>query len=377
MIYLDYSATTPVSEKLIDLYVSISNNYIGNANSKHFLGKKSCDLLEYATLDIAKHFNCHSKEIIFTSGASEANTMAIMGTIESLGNKGKHIITSKLEHKSVLDAMNHLVRLGYSVDYVNILPNGMIDLIDFENKLSNDTILVSICGVNSEFGFIQPLEKIRKIIDNKNIKCFFHSDLTQALGKIKIDLSVVDLASFSSHKIYAPGGCGILYKKRTIQIGKLIYGSSHNSIYRGGTPVLPLIVTFAKAIEIMQENLVCNFCKCEKLKKLLIQGLSKYPIRINSNELCVPHIVNFSLLEYSNKLFVSRLSDEGVCLSTNSACCGDYDESIVLNEITNNNKKISKTSLRLSISHLTTEEEIYEFLRIFDLIWNDLKIGKG
>ena len=110
--------------------------------------------------------------------------------------------------------MKHLAMMGYSVDYVNILPNGMIDLVDFEKKLSNDTILVSICGVNSEVGFIQPLDDIRKIIDNKNIKCFFHSDLTQALGKIKIDLSIVDLASFSSHKIYAPGGCGILYNKK-------------------------------------------------------------------------------------------------------------------------------------------------------------------
>ena len=374
MIYLDYSSTTPVSKDLLDLYVSISKNYIGNSNSKHFLGKKSSKLLEQAMFDVAREFDCHSKEIIFTSGASESNTMAIMGTVGILGKRGKHIITSKLEHKSILDLMKYLASIGYNVEYVNILSNGMIDLNDFELKLSDDTILVSICGVNSEVGFIQPLDEIRKILDKKGVRCFFHSDLTQALGKIKIDLSSVDMASFSSHKIYAPIGCGILYKKRTIQINKLIYGSSSNCAYRGGTPALPLIVTFAKAIQIAQENLLNNYNRCVMLKKILVQGLSKYPVVINSNDLCVSQIINLSLLECSNKEFVSRLSDEGICLSTNSACCGDNEESIILNEITNNNKKISSTSIRISISHLTTKEEIYEFLRIFDLIWNDLKI---
>ena len=323
--------------------------------------------------DVAKQFNCHSKELIFTSGASESNTMAIMGTIGSLGKNRKHIITSKLEHKSILDLMKHLELIGYNVEYVDILSNGMIDLDDLENKLCEDTILVSICGVNSEVGFIQPLNEIRKIIDKKKINCFFHSDLTQALGKIKIDLSSVDMASFSSHKIYAPIGCGILYKNRTIQIEKLIYGSSSNCVHRGGTPALPLIVTFAKGIQISQDNLLDNYNRCNELRKLLIKGLSKYPIVINSNDLCVPQIINFSLLEYSNKLFVSRLSDEGICLSTNSACCGNIDESIILNEITKDNKKISKTSIRISISHLTTNEEIYEFLRVFNLVWNEFK----
>lgn len=372
MVYLDYSATTPVSKDLLNLYVDVTNNYIGNANSKHFLGKKSKELLEQAMSDIADQFNCYSREIVFTSGASESNTMAIMGTVGSLGFSGKHIITSKLEHKSILDIMKDLSMNGYKVDYVNILSNGMIDLDDFENKLCNDTILVSICGVNSEIGYVQPLDKIREIINKKNVNCFFHSDLTQALGKIKIDLSSVDMASFSSHKIYSPIGCGILYKKRTIRISKLIYGTNVNSLYRGGTPALPLIVTFAKAIEIAQKNVVVNYDKCMMLKKILINGLSKYPIRINSNNLCVPHIINFSLLEYSNDLVVDLLSDNGICISTNTACCSSNNESIILKEMTND-KKVFETSLRVSLSHLTSREDIYEFLRVFDIIWNNLK----
>lgn len=372
MVYLDYCATTPVSKDLLDFYVYVTNNYIGNANSKHFLGRKSKELLEQAMNDIADQFNCYSREIIFTSGASESNTMAIMGTVGSLGFKGKHIITSKLEHKSILDLMKDLSMNGYRVDYVNILSNGMIDLEDFEKKLCDDTILVSICGVNSEIGFVQPLDEIRKIIDKKKIKCFFHSDLTQALGKIKIDLSSVDMASFSSHKIYAPIGCGILYKKRTIRISKLIYGTNVNSLYRGGTPALPLIVTFAKAIEIAQENVFDNHTKCEILRDILIDGLSKYPIRINSNELCVPHIINFSLLEYSNDLFVELLSDNGICVSTNTACCSSNNESVILKELTND-KKVYETSIRISLSYLTSKDDVYEFLRVFDLIWNKLK----
>lgn len=373
MVYLDYCATTPVSKDLLDLYIDVTNNYIGNANSEHFLGKKSKDLLDKAIFNIANQLNCYSKEIIFTSGASEANTMAIMGTIGSLGSKGKHIITSKLEHKSILDLMKHLSLNGYKIDYVNIKSKGMVDLEDLEKKISDETILISVCGVNSEVGFIQPLDEIRKIIDKKKINCFFHSDLTQALGKIKVDLSSVDMASFSSHKVYAPIGCGILYKKRTIHINKLIYGSNSNSVYRGGTPTLPLIVTFARAIQIAEQNVFDNYNKCMILKELLVKGLSKYPIRINSNNLCVPQIINFSLLEFSNKLFVALLSENQIYVSTNSACCSDNDESVILNEMTNNDKNVSKTSIRISLSHLTTEGDIYEFLRVFDIIWNDLK----
>ena len=374
MVYLDYCATTPVSKELINFYVDVTSSYIGNVNSKHFLGRESKKLLEQAMNDIASQFNCYSREIIFTSGASESNTMAIMGAVGSLGGSGKHIITSKLEHKSILDLMKELSMDGYKVDYVNILPNGMIDIDDLENKLCDETILISICGVNSEVGFVQPLDKIRRIINKKNINCFFHSDLTQALGKIKIDLSSVDMASFSSHKVYSPIGCGILYKNRSIRIKKLIYGTNINSLYRGGTPALPLIVTFSKAIEMVQENIVDNYNKCKMLRKILIDGLSKYPIIINSNDLCVPHIINFSLLEYSNDLVCDLLSDNGIYISTHTACCSNNNESVILKEITND-KKIYETSLRVSLSHLTSKEDIYEFLRVFDIIWNNLKKG--
>ena len=260
MIYLDYSATPPVDEKVLDSYCKVTRDYIGNANSIHTLGVKSKELLMEATNQIAKIFNCHPKELIFTSGASESNTTAIKGVAFKYANRVKHIITSKLEHKSVLEVMSYLSSIGYEVDFVKILPSGQIDLKNLEELIRKDTVLISICAFNSETGFKQPLKTIRQVINKKNPNVIFHSDLTQALGKTHFYLNDLDLASFSSHKIYAPKGIGILYKKRNLEIDTLIYGTTENCPFRGGTPALPLIVAFSKAIRLMNDiNTVLSF----------------------------------------------------------------------------------------------------------------------
>lgn len=371
MIYLDYSATTPVDEGVLDSYVKVTRDYIANANSIHTLGVRSKELLMQATNQIADIFNCHPKELIFTSGASESNTTAVKGVAFKYASRGKHIITSKLEHKSILEVMGFLSSIGYEVSFVNILPNGQIDLKDLESLIRDDTILVSICAVNSETGFKQPLKTIRQIINKKNPNVIFHSDLTQALGKTKFYLSDLDLASFSSHKIYAPKGIGILYKRRDLQIDTLIYGTTENCPFRGGTPALPLVVAFSKAIRLMNDNFDKNVKKCEKLKSELLKGLSKYPIQINSNDLCVPQIVNFSLLKIKSETFVHALEKYEVYVSTTTAC-SSLEESVVLKTISNGNKDVSTTSIRVSLSHLTSMEDIHDFLNIFDKVWNEL-----
>ena len=371
MIYLDYSATTPVDEGVLDSYLKVTRDYIGNANSIHTLGVRSKELLIQATNQIADIFNCHPKELIFTSGASESNTTAIKGVAFKYASRGKHIITSKLEHKSVLEVMGYLSSIGYEVSFVNILPNGQIDLKDLESLIREDTILVSICAVNSETGFKQPLKTIRQVINKKNPKTLFHSDLTQVLGKTRFYLSDLDLASFSSHKIYAPKGIGILYKRRNLQIDTLIYGTTENCPFRGGTPALPLVVAFSKAIRLMNDNFDKNVKKCEKLKNELLKGLSKYPIQINSNDLCVPQIVNFSLLKIKSETFVHALEKYEVYVSTTTAC-SSLEESVVLKTISNGNKDVSTTSIRVSLSHLTSMDDIHEFLNIFDRVWNEL-----
>ena len=373
MIYLDYSATTPVDESVLDSYCKVTREYIGNANSIHTLGTKSKELLTQATNQIAEIFNCDPKELIFTSGASESNTTAIKGVEFKYANRGKHIITSKLEHKSVLEVMGYLSNIGYEVDFVKLLPNGQVDLKDLESLIRDDTILISICAVNSETGFRQPLKTIRQVINKKNKNVIFHSDLTQMLGKARFYLSDLDLASFSSHKIYAPKGVGILYKKKNLAIDTLIYGTTDNCPFRGGTPALPLIVAFSKAIRIANEKLDSNVKKCEKLKTELLKGLEKYPVLINSNDLCVPQIVNLSLLKIKSETFVHALEKHDVFVSTTTAC-SSLQESTILKELYGGNKNISTTSIRISLSHLTTSEDIKNFLEIFDQVWNELSL---
>ena len=182
---------------------------------------------------------------------------------------------------------------------------------------------------------------------------------------------ISDLASFSSHKIYSPKGIGILYKKRDLQIDTLIYGTTENCPFRGGTPALPLIVSFAKGMRLINDKLDSNIKKCEKLKSELLKGLSKYPIQINSNDLCVPQIVNFSLLKIKSETFVHALERYDVYVSTTTAC-SSLEESTVLKAIANGDKSVSTTSIRVSLSHLTTMTEIHEFLEIFDKVWNEL-----
>ena len=371
MIYLDYSATTPVDERVLDSYLKVTRDYIGNANSIHFLGSMSKELLIQATNQMADILNCHPKELVFTSGASESNTTAIKGVAIKYANRGRHIITSKLEHKSVLEVMGYLSSIGFEIDFVNLQDNGQVDLKHLEELIREDTIMISICCVNSETGFKQPLKTIRQVINKKNPNVIFHSDLTQALGKTRFYLSDLDLASFSSHKIFAPKGVGILYKRRDLNIDTLIYGTTENCPFRGGTPALPLIVSFAKAMRLANDKLEANIKKCQKLKDELLIGLSKYPIQINSNDLCVPQLVNFSLMQIKSETFVHALEKHEIYVSTTTAC-SSKEESTILKALSKGDKRVSTTSIRVSISHQTTMEEIHEFLEVFDQVWNEL-----
>lgn len=374
MIYLDYSATTPVINDVLDSYVHVTKDFIGNANSIHNLGVRSKELLLKATRQISEILGCEPNEIVYTSGASESNSTALKGVAFKHCKRGKHIISSPLEHKSVLETLKYLEMCGFEVSYVKLLPNGQVDLKDLESLVRDDTILVSICAVNSEVGYKAPLKTIRQVINKKNDKVIFHSDMTQALGKTKINLNDVDLASFSGHKIYAPKGIGILYKSKRIEIEPLIWGLTENAKFRGGTPALPLIVSLSKAMRIMNENLENNIKKVTKLNELLISGLNDDRIHINSNNLCVPHIVNLSLKSIRSETFVRALEKYEVYISTNSAC-SSLESSTVLKAVTDD-KVINTTSIRISLSHFTTKLEINEFVRIFYKVYDELLLKK-
>ena len=255
MIYLDYSATTPVSYEVFDTISKVTKEFIGNANSLHALGLKSSNLLESATKQIAEIFNINTSEIVYTSGATEANNMALIGTAMAHHKKGKHIIVSKLEHPSIYAICDYLKSIGFEISYVNNDADGLIDFDDLKRKIRDDTILVSICAVNSETGIRQPLKIIRQIIKKENVATIFHSDVTQAMGKVPVNFHDVDLASMSAHKIFGPKGIGFLYKSSMVKITPIKYGSGKTNELNPGTPPLPLIAALSKAIRISQTDL--------------------------------------------------------------------------------------------------------------------------
>lgn len=370
MIYLDYSATTPVNSDVLDSFVTTTREYIGNANSIHNLGVKSKELYLKATKQITDILGVNNNEIIYTSGASESNSMAILGVAKEYGKKKKHIITTPLEHKSVLEVMEKLEKQGFEISYVKLQENGQIDLNDLSELVRDDTFFVSVCAVNSEVGYKAPLKTIRQVINKKNKDVIIHSDMTQALGKIKINLNDVDLASFSSHKIYAPKGIGILYKKSNIKIEPMIYGLTDNSPLRGGTPCLPLVVSFSKAMRMVYEDFNEKVNKVEFLKCLIVKGLSDLDININSNELCVPHILNISLKNIRSEIFLRALDKEEIYISTKSACSSNSDKSVL--QYVTPDAKINSTSIRISISYYTTVEEANKFVEVFRDVYNGL-----
>ena len=244
MVYLDYSATTPVNPLVLESFNKVVIEYPGNANSLHKLGRKSFHLMEASCQQVADLMGVSCQEIIFTSGASEANNLALVGTVLKYRNRGNRIITTKLEHSSILDTLSFLEKEGFVIDYVNILENGKVDMIDLQNKIRDDTLLVSICHVNSEIGIVQDVNKIGEVL-KKYPKIIFHVDGTQAVGKLKVNLQNIDLYSFSGHKIYGLKGIGCLIKKENIELEPIIHGGKSQSLYRSGTPTVALYASLA------------------------------------------------------------------------------------------------------------------------------------
>ena len=361
MIYLDYSATTPVNKEVVDTFSKVSLEYIGNPNSLHRLGVEARKLMEAATSQSASLLGVRDDELIFTSGASEANNLAIMGVIEKYPNRGRHIITTKLEHSSILECVNYLEKKGYIIDYVNIKENGMIDLEHFKSLLTKDTILVTIHHVNSEVGFCQDISKISEIL-REFPTTIFHVDGTQAVGKIPVSLGNIDLYSFSSHKFYGLKGVGCLIKKNNIEIEPMIHGGKSQTNYRSGTPALPLIVSTAKALRLALNDLDKNYNYVLKLNSYLKNELKNLDgVVINSNDNCIPHIVNISILGIKPETMLHALEEKDIYISTKTACSKDNSNSLTLTTI-GRDSSVSGHSIRISISHLTTYEEINIFI---------------
>lgn len=369
MIYLDYSATTPVSKEVLDSYVKVTKEYIGNPNSLHSLGMKSNELLKSATKQISEVFDIEESEIIYTSGSTEANNLAIIGYALKNSKKGKNIIVSKLEHPSIYVICDYLKTLGFTITYVENKEDGLIDFEDLRSKVKDDTILVSIIAVNSELGIRQPLKTLRQIIKKQNENTVLHSDMTQAVGKVNVNMHDVDMASLSGHKIYGPKGIGMLYKSDKINIEPIIHGEAGS--LRSGTPTLPLIVAFSKAIRLAVTNVNKNESVVKLLNEKLTTTIRKYPkIMINKTGYSIPHIFNISLMSIRPETFIHALEKRDIYVGSNTACSrGGISTSILA---VYGDEARANTSIRISLSHLTSFDDLNKFLYSFDIVYNKL-----
>lgn len=374
MIYLDNSATTMVDDRVLETFNKVCKNYPGNSNSLHSLGIKSKELEDYATEKISNLLGVKPSEIIYTSGASESNNTVLKGVASKYKNRGNHIITTYLEHSSVLETCKYLENKGFIIDYVKIKDNGLIDIDDLERLLTDNTILVSVAYVDSELGIRQDIDTISKIV-KKHPKCYFHVDATQAIGKIKVDPTSIDFISMSAHKIFGLKGIGLLIKKDNIVIDNLIHGGKSTTIYRSGTPALPLICSLMKALELVIPNIDKNYEYVSSLSNKIKDNLKKYDnIHINSTENSIPYIINFSVIGVKPETFIHTMEEEDIYLSTKSAC-STSDVSLSVDSIYHN-REISMSSIRISLSYKNTEEEIDNFIKAFDKIYNKLVFKK-
>ncbi|XFA99191.1 cysteine desulfurase family protein [Candidatus Izemoplasma sp. B36] len=361
MIYLDYSATTPVNKKVLDEYYQFNIEHFANPNSSHQLGLLVKEKIEETTKKIQYILNADAYEVIYTSGATESNNLAIVGYALSNQHIGKHIITSPYEHSSVTTCMNYLAKLGFEIDVLGIKEDGLLDLEELDELIRKDTILVSIAYVNSELGIKQDLERIKTIV-KKYSGLKLHSDLTQAIGKLKVDLKDIDLVSFSGHKIYGLKGIGALLRKKHIKLTPVIHGGKSTSIFRGGTPPAPLIYSLGIALELAYQDFDNKLLRITNLKEYLLKSLKEnikiaHPNYINS----IPQINNVSFPNIEAHIIKKALSEKDIYISTQTACNSESSFSITVKKITDS-EALAESSIRISLSHLTKEIEIDTFI---------------
>ena len=360
MVYLDYAATTPPDKRVIESFEKTSTEYFANANSLHDEGVKAKRLMEAATLQVANLLHVKESEVIFTSGATESNNLAIKGVISKYKSRGKTIITTKLEHSSINETLKYLEKNGYIIKYAPLDNYGHVIIDKLKEMINDDVILVSICEVNSEIGILQDVNEIGKML-KEYPRVIFHVDGTGAIGKKHINLDNIDLYSFSAHKFYGLKGVGCLIKKDNIGLEPIIHGGKSQTEYRAGTPALPLIVSTSRALKLALMDLDANISYVKDLSNKLKEKLKLIDgISINSDIYTLANIINFSVVSIKAETLLHALSEDEIYISVKTACSSDdYSEAVF--EITHDIEK-AKSSLRVSISHLTKENEIDYFV---------------
>ena len=371
MIYLDYSANTPVDARVLEQFCAVERRCIGNANSHHQAGSAAKAEIDAATIKIASLLGVQPAEIIYTSGASEANNFALKGLARLSRHAGRHIISTPLEHSSVSGTLTALQEQGYEIDLLDVKQDGTVDLEHLKDLLRPDTICVAITLVDSELGVVQPVQDIAAIL-KAYPHCHLHVDATQAVGKIPVSFEGVDTMSLTAHKFYGLNGIGLLIKRRNLALEPLIHGGESTTIYRSGTPTVALASSLACALDLAVTDLPNRVDHVAKLNAELRAALSTYPlVRINSPEHTIPHVLNLSVRNVKGTVFQRELDAKGVCVSVKSACSSDGLPSRAVFAVSRDRRN-ALSSWRISLSHLTTEDEIKAFLQAFDVCYREL-----
>ena len=373
-IYFDYSATTPVDPRVAEKMIPYLVEKFGNpASRSHAFGWEAEAAVEEARAEVARLVNADPKEIVWTSGATESNNLALKGAANFYAGKGKHLITVKTEHKAVLDTCRELERQGFEVTYLDVQENGLLDLDVFKAALRPDTILVSVMFVNNEIGVIQPIAEIGEICRDKGI--IFHVDAAQATGKVDIDLTTlkVDLMSFSAHKTYGPKGIGALYirRKPRVRLEAQMHGGGHERGFRSGTLATHQIVGMGEAFRLAREEMAFENKRIGVLRDRLLKGLSDIEQTFINGDMThrVPHNLNISFAYVEGESMLMAIKD--LAVSSGSACTSaSLEPSYVLRAL-GRDDELAHSSIRFTIGRFNTEEEIDYAVRLLHE-----KIGK-
>jgi len=378
MIYFDNSATTKPNTQVLEAYQKVALQYFGNASSIHHLGMEAEKLFMQARKQIATLLNVKSSEIIFTSGGTEGNNFAIKGIAKQFSSRGRHIITSSIEHPSVYETCEQLKNEGFEITYLPVDHEGRISLHDLKNAMRNDTILVSIMHTNNEVGTIQPIKEIGEIV-NQFPKAFFHVDYVQGAGKIPLNFyeSHIDLATISGHKFHGLKGTGALYIREGTKIQPLLAGGGQEFGLRSGTENVAGMVAMAKALRLSIENFTKSKENLMHIKKYLFEQLKMIQgVRINTPvEGSAPHIINFSVEGYKAEVLVHAIAKHEIYVSTTSACSsklGEPSKTLVAMGLPAN---CTSSSIRISLSYENTMEEAKQAIQVIKQCIEQLKFA--
>ncbi|WP_201763534.1 cysteine desulfurase family protein [Chengkuizengella marina] len=378
MYYFDHSATTPPFNEVTDTVVEVMKNYYGNPSSLHQLGIDAEQLLKRARNVISESLGVNGEQLIFTSGGTESNNMAIKGVALQYQNRGKHLITTEIEHASVYESFKQLEKAGYHVTYLPVDQTGQVSIEDLEHALTDETILVSIMHVNNEVGRIQPIKKMASLL-KKRKRIIFHVDAIQSVGKIPIHPEDwgIDLMSVSAHKLNGPKGVGVLYYRDGIKLYPLLTGGGQEAGYRSGTENVPLIVGMAKAIRISMDKQTINLEHLYRLRKKLTDFIIQIPeLHLNGStnpEHMAPHIVHFSFTGMKSEVIVHALEKKGIYVSTRSACAsGESKASRVLSAM-GVSEHNANSGIRISMSAQQTTQDINILCKQLKQVVHDYK----